>query len=212
MKSKYGLVSVAFAAASLLFGPADALADGGSWWGRVGYDRFRITDIRACVDDYSLTLRVAVKSPGAASFRRYRGLDVAATLYGSALCDDHRGYDSWYSGWQNGGGYLGYGPYAQGLYSGYSKFDDNDIVSIDGFRTYRQIAYWEPGNWFFADFDLIGLQRGVCLSGYLEDIYVDAATVFVNGRPYYLDYYDLELCGDTWYDDWSDSYYEGWDD
>jgi len=212
MKSKYGLISVALAAASLLFGPSDALAGGGSWWGRVGYNRFRITELRACVDDYSLELRVAFKAPGAASFRKYRGFDVSAAVYGSALCDDHRGYDSWYSGWQEGGGYLGYGPYAQGAYSGYSHYDDNDVVIIDGFRTYRQIAYWEPGNWFYADFDLIGLQAGVCHTGYLEDVYVNEATVFINGRPFYLDYYDLELCGDTWYDGWEDSYYEGWDD
>jgi hypothetical protein len=212
MKSKYSLVSIALAAASLLFGPGDASAGGGSWWGRVGYNRLRVTELRACIDDYSLELRVAFRAPGAASIRGYCGVDVGAMLFGSALCDDHRGNDGWYSGWQEEGGYLGYGPRAQGLYSGYSKYDDSDVVLINGFRTYRQIADREPGNWFFADFDLIGLQRSACLGGYVEDVYIEEATVFINGRPFYLDEYDLELCGDAWYDGWEDSYFEGWDD
>jgi hypothetical protein len=213
MKSKYGLISIAFAAASMLLAPADASAGGGSWWGRVGYGGVRVTELRACVDTFTHELRVAAKVPGAASFLRYRGIDMAATMFGNALCDDHHGDDGWYSGWaKDNGGYYGYGPYAQGLYTGYGKYDDSAIVSLDGYTTYTERAYWEPGNWFFATFDLLHLEKDVCHDGYIEDLYVDQALVYVNGRRHYLGYYDLEVCGDTWYDGWTDNFYYGWDD
>lgn len=213
MKSKFGLLSVAFVAASAFFGPADASAtEFSGWYGRVGYGRLRVKELRACVDDYSGMLRVAFKVPGAASYMKYRGVNVSAKLFGNALCDDHLGDDGWYTGWAKGGGYYGYGAYAQGLYSGYGKFADEDIVYVDGLHTYNEYAHWEPGNWFYAEFDLLAHEKEICHYGYMEDIYINRAHVFINGWRYSLGYYDLELCGDTWYDDWYDDWYEGWDD
>ncbi len=210
MKSKFGLVSVALAAASVLFGSAEASASGGSWWGRAGYDCSRITDLRACIDDRTLQMRVAFRSPGSASFRLYRGFDVAASIRGDVMCDDHRGDDGFHSGWLRSGKYVGYGPRVRGLYSGYGQCDDQDIVPISGYRTDREIAYRERGNWYFVDLDLEELGEEVCHSRYVEDIYVDRATVLINGRRFYLDATDLELCG---YDDYGhETFYDSCED
>jgi hypothetical protein len=241
MKSKYGLLSIAFAAASVLCSPTDASADGGGWWGRGGYG-LKVKDLTACIDDRDLVMYVAFKIPGAAAHYRYDTFAVSAGLYGAAFCDDHAGYDGWYSGYgpgpigygpgpigygagpigygagqyagQYGGGFFGYGPagYGPGLVGGYGPGHCgdycDDLVILDGVCTDVAPAFRDHGNWFVTALDLLPLEAEVCHRGYLEDLYVDNAEIFIDGRSYFLDRHDIGFCNDGW-DGWYGGY--GWD-
>ncbi|HMY18459.1 MAG TPA: hypothetical protein PKA58_19165, partial [Polyangium sp.] len=205
MKSKFGLVSVMFAAASTLFGSAEASANDGSWWGRAGYGCEGATaEVRACIDDQTQQMRVVFRVLGATRYRSFPQFDVDATIFGNALCDDECGDDDLHGGWQRSDNYLGYGSRLSRMYNNYGRYNDRDIVPIDGFRTDREIAYPIGGNWFMANFDLDELGGAVCRDGFMRDVYVDRAAVMIEGRRFYLDSSDLSICATERYRDVND--------
>lgn len=206
MKSKFGLVSIMFAAVSTLFGSAEASANDGSWWGRAGYGCEGATaEVRACIDDQTQQLRVAFQVLGATRYRSFPQFDVDATIFGNALCDDECGDDGLHGGWMRSGNYLGYGSRLRPNYNNYGRYNDRDIVPIDGFRTGREIAYPVAGNWFMATFDLAELGGEVCRDGYIQDVNVERAIVMIEGRRFYLDDSDLSLCAADRYRDVDDN-------
>jgi hypothetical protein len=206
MKSKFGFLSAAFVAASVLFGSGDASAGGGSqWWGRGGYGPPRIKELHACIDDYTAELRVAFKSPGANGLRRGLPFVVAAELWGDALCTDLvpgpvplPGPGDWHDAdWCPESGYpIPYGPGPADI--GIPEIPVTRPVYMDGLATYDEPAWQDRGNWFYANFDLFPLTAALCGPGLVEEVFIDRLTIVIDGVPFFLGY-EPPPCGVDWY-------------
>jgi len=202
MKSKYGFLSAAFVAASVLLGSEASAGDNGGWWGRAGYNTLRVRELTACIDDVTDELRVAFRAPGALA--HYGDIVVSAALWGDALCTlpppvlvpvPPPVFGGWY-GDACGGGYLPPPIPPPVLLPPPGPI--TDVAYIDGFATYAEPAWRDRGNWYYADFDLFPLVANVCGYGVIEDLRIGETTIFIEGRPFVLDY-DLPYCGDDWY-------------
>lgn len=196
MKCKYGFLSAAFVAASVLLGSQEASAGGNGWWGRAGYGNLvRVREVYACIDDITAELRVAVRALNTG----WCGGEfaVAADLWGAAVCTLPA---------------LPPGPAFPPVYEPCGALvvppvilpppgPLTELVAFDGFPTYETIALRESRDWYYADFDLRPLIAGSCAPGFIDDLHIDLATIYIQGRPFVLDY-DLPLCGDDWYGGW----------
>jgi hypothetical protein len=230
MKSKYGFLSAAFVAASVLLGSGEASAGGNGWWGRVGYGSLRVREVNACIDTYTASLRVAIRAPGAGFCN---DLAVSANLWGDAVClmpapVPGPAYplppppvlvDDCYDGVllplppplgaqvpvlpPPVGAQLPVVPPVGAQLPGLPPVGVQlpgpiaQLVSIDGFSTHGAIAERALGNWFYADFDLFHLFEASCGAGYMEDMRVGLTTIFIDGRPFVLDY-ELPNCDADW--------------
>lgn len=203
MKSKFGFFSAALVAATTLLSSGEASAGGaGGWWGRAGYASLRVRDILACVDSYTAELHVAIRTSSASWCGDFA---VTADLWGDAVCllppppipalplPPVPVYDSC-------GAVLlppvlpppppvilpPPGPLTK-------------LVAFDGFPTHDAIAIRDGREWFRASFDLLPLFAGSCGPGYLDGMNIGFTKLYIDGRPYVLDY-DLPECGaaDWW--------------
>lgn len=203
MKSKYGVFSAAFVAASVLLGSGEASAGGNAWWGRAGYGVFGVREIFACIDDFTAELRLAFRAPGS---RGRNGFVVSADLWGDAVCvlppplpvplpvpvdlDD-----GWYD--DCGGAPLP-PPVVLPPPPLPPPVPIREVVFIDGYATYDEIALRGYGNWYYADFDILPLIADICGPGDLEDILLGRLTIYIDGRPFVLTH-DLPPCAAGWY-------------
>ena len=196
MKSKYGVLSAAFVAASVLFGSGEASAGGNAWWGRAGYGVFGIREIHACIDDFTAELRLAFRAPGS---RGRNSFVVSADLWGDALCvlplplpvslDD-----GWYDSCDEGP----LPPPVPLPPPLPPPVPITEVVFINGYETDNELALRGYGNWYYADFDILPLVADICGPGELEDIQLGRLTVHIDGRPFVLTH-DLPPCGAGWY-------------
>ena len=195
MNSKYGVLSAAFVAASVLLGSGDASAGGNSWWGRAGYGVFGIREIHACIDGFTSELRLAFRAPGS---RGRPSFVVAAALWGDAVCvlppplplppPIQYGDDSC-----DGELLPPPGPLPPPLVPP----PITEVVFINGFRTSNELALRGYGNWYYADFDLVPLVADICGPGALDDIELGRLVVHIDGRPFVLTQ-DMPPCDDDW--------------
>jgi hypothetical protein len=230
MKCKYGFLSAAFVAASLLLGSGDASAggpglggpgiggpgNGGGWWGRAGYGALRVREVHACIDAYTATMRVAFRAPGIRGHGEPCDLTVTADLFGDALCLLPPPPPAppvllppppppIVGGC---GGVILPPPGPGGLplppppvvVPPPPPGPITVVTPFDGFGTDVDLAIWTPGNWLHAELDVLPLLAGACGPGDLGDLNIAGTTIFIGGRPFALDF--VPPCDDGFYGDW----------
>ncbi|MBK9259216.1 MAG: hypothetical protein IPM54_05210 [Polyangiaceae bacterium] len=200
MKSKYGFLSAAFVASSILLGSGQASAGDDCWWGRAGFSgAVRVREILACVDDFTGDLRLAIHAPRALRDK----IIVSADLWGAAEClypalpllppvgfvDDC------------GVGFLPPAlPPILPLPGGVVVPPQGriDTVYFDAIPTYDELAFRMRDGWYETSIDLVPLAADACYGGVAEELDIDKLVVYIDGWPFRLNY-NPPACAGAWW-------------
>lgn len=199
MKSKYGFLSAAFVASSILLGSGQASAGDDCWWGRAGFSgAVRPREILACVDDLTGELALAIHAPRALRNK----LIVSADLWGAALCSypvplpGPVGFvDDCGVGFLPPalppilpGGVVVPGPLPPPI----------SEVFFDAIPTYDELAFRTRDGWYETRIDLVHIAADACYGGVAEELDIDKLVVYIDGWPFRLNYNPPACAGSWW--------------